>query len=64
VSLVVYGAMGERVRVIARGEYPAGRHRVVWDGRDDGGREVPPGACFCRFEAAGFRAARRTLRVR
>ena len=31
----------------------AGRHEVVWDGRDDGGARLGSGVYFTRVEAAG-----------
>lgn len=61
-DLVVYGADGRRVRALFRGESPAGPHAVTWDGRDDGGRRVPPGAYWARLDAAG-RSLRRVVTI-
>ncbi|MBI4662743.1 MAG: DUF2271 domain-containing protein [Verrucomicrobia bacterium] len=36
---------------IARATRPPGRHRVVWDGRDDSGNPVPPGTYTVFVEA-------------
>ena len=42
---------GRRVRDLsALTERPSGRHRVEWDGRDDGGGRVPPGIYLVRLE--------------
>ena len=47
--LEVYSLDGQRVREVQQPvEYAAGRQRVVWDGRDDGGRLLPPGLYLCR----------------
>jgi hypothetical protein len=35
--------LGRRVRHIADGEFAAGTRHLVWDGRDDSGRTLPPG---------------------
>jgi hypothetical protein len=34
---------GRRVRLLADGEFAAGMRHVMWDGRDDEGRSLPPG---------------------
>jgi flagellar hook assembly protein FlgD len=39
------------VRTLERGSYPAGRHTVVWDGRDNHGAEPASGIYFCRFRS-------------
>jgi hypothetical protein len=43
-EIVVYDVLGRRVRTLVSGFVRAGDHRVVWDGRDDSGKEVAPGA--------------------
>ena len=61
VSLVVYDLMGQTVRVLVDGDQVAGRHRVVWDGRDALGRAVGSGIYLCRMEAGAYRAVRRMV---
>jgi hypothetical protein len=59
VELAVYDAAGRRVRRLLRGELQAGRHRAVWDGRDDAGRTLASGVYLVRLrgpEAAASRA--------
>ena len=47
--LEVYSLDGRRVRWVAHPvEHAVGRQRVIWDGRDDGGRLMPPGLYLCR----------------
>ncbi|MFN0152447.1 MAG: choice-of-anchor B family protein [bacterium] len=53
VSLILYDTSGRRVRTIASGAFPVGRHSLRWDGRDDAGRAVASGAFVARLEAAG-----------
>ena len=43
VRLAVYALDGSLVRMLASGELPAGTHDIVWDGRDDRGRQVSSG---------------------
>ena len=54
VRLAIYSVAGRLVRTLVDGEVGAGYRTVVWDGRDDHGREVGSGVYFCRMEAAGF----------
>ena len=59
-TLVIYDLTGRRVRTLLAGAVePAGRHDVVWNGLDDGGRQVPSGVYCCRIEAGSFGATRR-----
>lgn len=43
VEIHVYGPSGAHVRTLLRSRMPAGRHRVVWDGRDSTGKVVASG---------------------
>jgi hypothetical protein len=54
VSLSVYDLSGRRVRTLIGGEaYGAGRHPVLWDGRDDAGRPVGSGVYLYRLAVDG-----------
>jgi hypothetical protein len=54
VNLEILDVSGRRVRRLVAGEtYPAGRHEVVWRGRDDSGRTVAAGAYLSRLRADG-----------
>ncbi len=46
IRLTVYDLLGRRIRELSRESLPAGSHRLRWDGRDDSGVRVPPGAYF------------------
>ena len=53
VRLLVFNQMGQRVKVLVDGERAWGRHQVVWEGADEGGRLVASGVYFARLETAG-----------
>lgn len=53
VRLDVYLVSGRHVRTLADRAYPAGVHRVAWDGTDAGGVALPAGIYLCRMEADG-----------
>ena len=50
-ELAVYSLRGQRVRTLASGSEPPGRHTVAWNGRDDAGRSLPSGVYLYRLTA-------------
>jgi len=50
ISLDVYDLRGSRVVSLLQGVQPAGRHHVVWNGQDQGGRTLASGVYFYRLE--------------
>ena len=64
VKLVVYDLLGRVVKVLVNGVQDAGRHRTVWDGRDNGGSDVASGVYLVRMEAGGFNKVRKVVLVR
>jgi len=53
VEITVYAVSGARVSTITSARYPAGRHEVVWMGRDEAGRRLSSGVYLYRMRAAG-----------
>ncbi len=43
VSLIVYNAVGQEIKVLANGRYPAGSHNLSWNGKDANGQSVASG---------------------
>jgi len=58
VLLRVYDLAGHVVRTLAEGHRDAGRHELVWDGRDAGGRPAPSGVYLFRLTAGGSSMSR------
>ena len=56
VTLRVYNIAGQEVRTLVKGNFPAGEHQALWDGRNASGRRVTPGAYFLRLTAVGGEA--------
>jgi hypothetical protein len=48
VHITVYDLAGRRVRTLAAGPQPAGRHLATWDGRDEDGTAIRSGMYFVR----------------
>jgi hypothetical protein len=61
VRLAIYDPLGRLVTVLEDGERPAGRHTLVWDGRDVVGRRVRTGMYFLRFDGDGITATRKAV---
>jgi len=61
VSIDVYNIKGQRVRVLADGEYGVGKHNVIWNGDDSAGRSVGSGVYFYRMTTQGYTSVRKML---
>jgi len=42
----------------------AGYYRVIWDGRDAKGEEVPKGVYFYRLETSEFKATKKMVKLK
>ncbi len=64
-SLDVFDISGRHLRTLAEGNFSAGQHQFVWDGRDGDGRALASGVYFARLAAftedGGSLAATRKL---
>jgi len=64
-TLEIYDLGGHLVRTLEDdSSRPAGRYRVVWDGRSTGGRDLPAGIYFFRLRAGVLAASRKVVLVR
>jgi photosystem II stability/assembly factor-like uncharacterized protein len=61
VDVSIFDASGRRVRSLASGPLPAGRHALRWDGRDDRGRDPGAGVYYVRASAASYGARMKRL---
>lgn len=61
VELHIYNIIGENVRTLVSRKMSAGRHTVLWDGRDASGQEAPSGIYFYRLVADEFVATKKML---
>ena len=49
-ELAIYDVAGQHVRTFALGHQSPGNYSIVWDGRDDAGRELSDGMYFWRLQ--------------
>jgi hypothetical protein len=61
VQLVLYNALGRRVRTLVDAEESAGMHTSWWDGRDEQGREVASGVYVYRLQSGAEQFTQRML---
>jgi len=59
VELTVRDGLGVPIRTFARHTYPAGKHRIHWDGRRDDGHEARPGLYTLDVDFGGTRSESR-----
>jgi len=45
-NLVIYNLLGQRVRTLFSQSLPPGRHRIIWDGRNQAGDPISSGVYF------------------
>ena len=62
--LAIYDVAGRQVARLAGDRMDAGRHTLVWDGRDGEGRTLPAGQYFLRLEFAGRVEAQKIVLTR
>ena len=54
VSLSVFNILGQEVKNLVSGEMQAGFHKVIWDGTNNNGQNVPSGTYFYRMDAGDY----------
>jgi hypothetical protein len=64
VRLEIVGVDGRSIRTLEAGVPGPGRHTRVWDGRDSGGAQAPPGLYLAVLTAGPERHAARFVRIR
>jgi|GEM_PF-3843251 PKD repeat protein len=63
-TLKVYDMMGRHVRTLLEGELQPGIYKLIWDGRDENGIELPSGVYIFVLEADGFKGLRKAVRIK
>lgn len=64
VVLRVLNLLGQEVRTLVNKQQPAGAFEVIWDGKDNLGRQVVSGAYLYRLETTDFVQTRKMLLLR
>ncbi len=64
VRLRVFDVVGRKVATLIDVKHRPGSHHVMWDGRNDSGRELASGVYFYQIEVGGVRESRKLLILR
>ena len=64
VVIKIFDLSGREIKTLARGNFPAGRHRVSWNGRDSVGRQAASGMYLYRIVAGKFTQTRKMSLLR
>jgi flagellar hook assembly protein FlgD len=65
VKVDIFDVEGRSVATLVDGQMPAGRHSVVWDGRDHTGANAAGGVYFCRVQCCdGQETLNKVIKVR
>jgi hypothetical protein len=60
-SLFLYNSHGQRVRVLADGEFREGYHTVHWDGKDAEGKRLSTGIYVIQIVGQNFRISKKAI---
>ncbi|MCY3668568.1 MAG: hypothetical protein OXH81_23135 [Gemmatimonadetes bacterium] len=63
-ELAVFNVAGQRIRTFVLGYQSPGEYRVVWDGRDDGGRKLSSGVYLYALKSGAEAAWRKAILVK
>jgi PKD repeat protein len=64
VTLKIYNLFGQEIQTLADGDFKAGYHTVVWDGRDQRGNPVSSGIYLYRIQAGEFNVVKKMSLLR
>ncbi|MCI0513425.1 T9SS type A sorting domain-containing protein [candidate division KSB1 bacterium] len=64
VQIVIYNQLGQQVRTLARGYYPAGQYQITWNGKNDYGQPVASGIYFYRIKSNHYIKTRKCVLLR
>jgi len=64
VTVEVFDLLGQKVSTLVDGEMEAGFQRIIWNGRDINGREVPSGIYLYKVTAGDFKQTRKMTLIK
>ncbi|MCU0642825.1 MAG: YCF48-related protein [bacterium] len=64
VTLEIYNMLGQKIATLIDERRPAGFQKIIWNGKDDLGRQVGSGVYFYRIKSDRFEATRKLVLLR
>jgi len=61
IKLEVFNVAGQKIRTLLKGVFEEGPHTVVWDGKDEEGKQLKGGVYFLRLETEGGLSKKRII---
>jgi len=63
-TMIIYNILGQKVRTLVDENRLPGDYEVIWDGKDEKGKEIASGIYFYQLEADGFRETKKMILLR
>lgn len=66
INISIYNLLGQKVKTLIDGYFPqpVKGFRIMWDGSDDHGINLPSGVYFCKLETPKYRTVRKVVLMR
>ena len=64
ITLRIYNVRGQLVRTLVDEDKLSGSYKVVWDSRDNSGKEVTSGVYFYQLKAGNFKGSKKLLLIK
>jgi hypothetical protein len=64
VTLQIYDVLGRKVRTLVSEQLSSGYKSVIWDGKNDDGKDVASGVYFYRLKAGGFSETKKMVIIK
>jgi hypothetical protein len=61
VELKIFNSKGQLIDHLIKDDLAAGEHSIIWNGRDNSGKEVATGVYFYQLQTADFRAMKKMI---
>lgn len=66
VNISIYDLLGQKVKTLVNRYFPqpVRSYRIVWDGKDDQGMNLPSGVYFCKLESSKYKVVRKVMFIK
>jgi len=64
VALKIYDTSGRLIKILINEVQAPGKYTIIWDGKDEMGRNISSGIYFCELKSGDFRKTRKMIRLK